>query len=208
MSESRERILHAASELFLGSSFHVVGIAEICSRADVNRGTFYHYFPSKVALLLELIERYTRDLVEMYNNVASGAHTPTAKMREIFKIPERRNTAWKDIHGSAPGCFISNTILELAATEPVVRDKTRWAVDQLVAGIEPIVADILLSEGNSGADVRTKTEAVFGLMQGAQIFAKMRNDPSLFAEYGERAIELVKSPQRHRDKRASQALES
>lgn len=206
MSESRERILRADSELFLGSSIHVVGIAEICSRADVNKGTFYHYFPSKIALLLELIERSTRELVLLYSNIARGTQPPAAKMRAIFKIPEMRNAAWKDIHGSTSGCFISNTILELAATEPAIRDKTRWAVDQLIAGLEPIVADILLGEGDTGADVRRKAEAVFGLMQGAQIFAKVRNDPSLFAEYGERSIELVKNSPVSSDKRASPAL--
>jgi AcrR family transcriptional regulator len=33
-------------------------VAEICRRADVTKGGFYHHFPSKQAVFLEMLERW------------------------------------------------------------------------------------------------------------------------------------------------------
>lgn len=190
MSESRQRIIDAANELFLGGSFHVVGIAEICEAARVNKGTFYYFFSSKIALLIELLELYVAALLKEYAAIASGPGAPAAKMRLIFNIPRKRNEAWKAAHGKSAGCFIGNVCLELATQEPIVREKSEWALKELARGLEPIVADLLKQGGGSTSDAFAKSEIVMGMMQGAQVLAKAKNDPSLFSTYGELVIDM------------------
>ncbi|HCU50381.1 MAG TPA: TetR family transcriptional regulator, partial [Micromonosporaceae bacterium] len=43
-STARERILAAACELMLSRGYGSIGVAEICARADVKKGSFYHFF--------------------------------------------------------------------------------------------------------------------------------------------------------------------
>ena len=45
MSESRDRLVLAATELFLGGSFHNVGIAEICARGQSQQGHVLSFLP-------------------------------------------------------------------------------------------------------------------------------------------------------------------
>jgi AcrR family transcriptional regulator len=52
---TRSRILQAAAESFGQHGYDATGVAEICHRARVSKGAFYHHFPSKQALFLHLL---------------------------------------------------------------------------------------------------------------------------------------------------------
>lgn len=54
----REELLDAAQRLFLDKGIGATSIDDIASAADVAKGTFYLYFPSKEALLAALQERF------------------------------------------------------------------------------------------------------------------------------------------------------
>lgn len=56
--ETRSRILEAALECFAQNGYDSTGVAEICERAGVTKGGFYHHFPSKQTLFLELLEQW------------------------------------------------------------------------------------------------------------------------------------------------------
>ena len=77
MTDSRDRMIAAASELFLGGSFHKIGIAELCEVAKVNKGTFYHFFPSKINLLLEVIDLYAREVDKQFASIAASDAPPS-----------------------------------------------------------------------------------------------------------------------------------
>jgi AcrR family transcriptional regulator len=52
--ETRQGLLHAAQALFQEQGYRATTVEEITERADVSKGTFFNYFPSKDALLEEL----------------------------------------------------------------------------------------------------------------------------------------------------------
>ena len=59
-SDAKDRIIHAAMQLFLAQGYNAVGVSEICTQAGVNKGSFYHYFPAKRDLVVEAINIYTQ----------------------------------------------------------------------------------------------------------------------------------------------------
>lgn len=61
---TRRRLLDAALALFTEKSISGTSIEEITERADVGKGTFYRYFPSKDAVMLALVEEGVDRLVE------------------------------------------------------------------------------------------------------------------------------------------------
>lgn len=192
MVESRERVIEAASELFLGGSFHKIGIAEICETARVNKGTFYHFFPSKLDLLIEVIERYAEACGHDFERVARSSDPASKKLRDVFNVPRQRNQAWKDVHGVSSGCFIGNIILEMAASEPVVRNHAEKAIRDVTLRLQPIVADFLLEQQTYDEEqVPIGAEVLMTLIQGAQIQAKARNEPETFARYAEMAPAMI-----------------
>ena len=193
MSESRDRLVSAATELFLGGSFHNVGIAEICAAAKVNKGTFYHFFPSKIDLLLEVIDGYVADIAARYEAIAQSDDAPARKLRNIFTVPQTQNEAWKAVHGVASGCFLGNIILELAATEPIVRDKAKAAIERWSMALQPVVSEFLKAEKIRNLDAPAAADVLIGMMQGAHVLAKARNDPSVFAIYASLSVEMLRA---------------
>lgn len=60
--ETRAHILTAAAECFTRTGYDATGVAEICERAGVSKGAFYHHFPSKQAAFLALMQRWLNGL--------------------------------------------------------------------------------------------------------------------------------------------------
>src|SRR3954451_14939813 len=59
---TRDRLLDAARYLFWEKGYAATGMAEILHRAQANSGSFYHFFASKEALLLAVLEGYLEGL--------------------------------------------------------------------------------------------------------------------------------------------------
>jgi AcrR family transcriptional regulator len=57
---SRERILDAAEDLFAQSGYDATPTARIAERAEVPKGLVFHYFPTKIDVLVTLVTERTR----------------------------------------------------------------------------------------------------------------------------------------------------
>ena len=57
MSQTRERLLRVAMELFARNGFHAIGLDAVIDGAGVSKQTFYNHFESKDALVIAALER-------------------------------------------------------------------------------------------------------------------------------------------------------
>ena len=106
----RERILHAARELFYRDGINAVSVDAIASAADTNKMTVYRQFSSKD----ELIAAYLAELAAEGEGVweeARAAHPgrPDAQLRYLM----RKVSQWAS-QSSARGCALANAAVELA----------------------------------------------------------------------------------------------
>ncbi len=80
--ETRARILDAAEESFSRSGYDPTSVDDICVRAGVTKGAFYHHFPSKQAVFIELLNRWLAGLDAELSRVRAGASSvPEALMQ-------------------------------------------------------------------------------------------------------------------------------
>ena len=86
---TRQEIYRAAMALFIARGFDAVTVEDICTTADVARGTFFLHFPTKDALLLEYGAEATRELESMLADHRGGA---TAALRKILTSLAERAT--------------------------------------------------------------------------------------------------------------------
>lgn len=56
--DTKTRIMETAFKLFLKKGFDNVSLSEIKKESNITTGGFYHYFDSKDALLIEVIDKY------------------------------------------------------------------------------------------------------------------------------------------------------
>jgi AcrR family transcriptional regulator len=80
-AELRERVLSALRNLLHERSFESVSVAEIIAAAGVSRASFYFYFPSKQAVLAELVRRAVSQGHEAAQPWTGGQQAPHDALR-------------------------------------------------------------------------------------------------------------------------------
>jgi TetR/AcrR family transcriptional regulator, transcriptional repressor for nem operon len=109
--ETRARILHTAFQLFHEQGYHATGIATILRQAGVNAGSLYHFFESKDALLVGVLE-YAIDLLRpaVMDPAERRSDDPIERVFELLQQYREGMHAW----GCKMGCPIGNLALEVA----------------------------------------------------------------------------------------------
>lgn len=62
----RQVIVDAAFTCFARDGYDGATTASICREASIGSGTFFHYFPSKVSVLLAILEAGTQDTIDWF----------------------------------------------------------------------------------------------------------------------------------------------
>jgi AcrR family transcriptional regulator len=84
-AQKRDRLLTEGLRLFLDQGYDRASIEQVAAAADVARGTFYLYFPNKLALFDALVERWTRPLLEAVADADRKLQNASTKA-ELFGI--------------------------------------------------------------------------------------------------------------------------
>ena len=69
----RLQIIDAALTCFATSGYDGATTAAICRQARIGSGTLFHYFPTKAAVLVAILEHGTRETIEWFASQNSGA---------------------------------------------------------------------------------------------------------------------------------------
>lgn len=119
-TNTRDRLIEAARELFYLQGFQATSVAEILEKADVRSGSLYYYFSSKEDLLLAVLEKYKEMLWPMViEPVFQRTEDPIARVLGILE-GYRKGLLYTNFTG---GCPIGNLALELSDHHPAAREK-------------------------------------------------------------------------------------
>ena len=73
-AETREALIDAAAALFGKEGLDAPSLDDICARAGYTRGAFYVHFKSREELIVAVVERHSRRLLDAIVGDESGAH--------------------------------------------------------------------------------------------------------------------------------------
>ncbi|NIJ12965.1 TetR/AcrR family transcriptional repressor of nem operon [Saccharomonospora amisosensis] len=120
-SDSRERIVRASARLFLSRSYGAVSVDELCAAAEVRKGSFYHFFPSKAELAKAVIDLHTDALVaRLRANSGSG---PAQRLRGVADAVGAIQSRFEEKFGRIVGCPFGNLAAELSTVDEGLRDR-------------------------------------------------------------------------------------
>ncbi len=88
-SETRSKILKCAQELFGRNGYDATGVEQICLKAGVSKGAFYHHFPSKQKLFLGLLQNYLDILNTQFFEARKEAQTIPMWMMEMASLSQQ-----------------------------------------------------------------------------------------------------------------------
>lgn len=122
MISARELLLRAGLEVLTEKGFSATGIEEILGRVGVPKGSFYHYFDSKEAFGLALIERYGEFFArKLDRHLGNSALSPLARL-SAFVDDARAGMARHDFRR---GCLIGNLGQEMGSLPESFRARLR-----------------------------------------------------------------------------------
>lgn len=181
-SEKRLKIIETAYGLFKRNGFHATGIDRIIDDADIAKMTMYRHFPTKEALIVEVLQyratRFERQLDELDKNSSS----PQEKIDEIFRWYE----CWFK-SSEFYGCLFQHALAEFNDPNNEVHNV---AVDQktrLKERMRRILLDCMLPQ--PAAKVAT---TLLMLLEGATLLAQMGQGENVIDEARSTAAHLVK----------------
>jgi len=74
-------ILETSLDLFSQYGYDATSVAQICKKAQISKGAFYHHFPSKQDLFLALMNAWLEQVDGLYQSAAASAEdVPAALM--------------------------------------------------------------------------------------------------------------------------------
>lgn len=95
--ESRNKILSTAEKYFSEKGIKETDIDEICRKAGLTRGAFYHHFPTKQQFLLELLNRWVNKMASQLSSIQFELKNSveilteiTEKMQPVFEQAGRQ----------------------------------------------------------------------------------------------------------------------
>jgi AcrR family transcriptional regulator len=82
-AEIRERLFQSALSLIMRNGLQQTTVSDITEAADVGKGTFFNYFPTKEHVLVEFYERHRERLEERLRAVRQGQESAIAALETI-----------------------------------------------------------------------------------------------------------------------------
>ncbi|MFC4608775.1 TetR/AcrR family transcriptional regulator [Streptomyces maoxianensis] len=193
-STARERLLDAACGLILSRGYGMIGVAEICARADVKKGSFYHFFESKQALTVEAINAHWAAQRASWVAILRGDGPAEDRLERLFLDQASAQRAAKTEEGAVNGCLFGNLALELSTQDAIVQARLTEIFDEQIDLVHAALTDAA-AQGTIPAPAATRTtaRAVLAQLEGMVMFAKLANDPSVLDGLWAQTSRLLRS---------------
>ncbi|MCU7851368.1 MAG: TetR/AcrR family transcriptional regulator [Candidatus Thiodiazotropha sp. (ex Monitilora ramsayi)] len=179
-ADTKDRILATARELFHGRSYADVGIKEICTLANVQKGSFYHFFPSKQDLAMAVIDDMSDDWAQGFVAEAfDEALPPIERLDYMVDAIYYWQKAAKSAEGRMPGCLFGNLALEVSTRDEVLRARLNAVFDKASASFHKALEQAVELGEMPPLDTAATATAMLAYLEGVILLAKTRNDPEV-----------------------------
>jgi TetR/AcrR family transcriptional regulator, transcriptional repressor for nem operon len=175
-SQTRAKLIDAATELMLSKGLAATRVDAICELAGLSKGAFFHYFADKQELAIAVLESWVARSASLF------ADAPFVKA----KSAEARLHGYIDFVGMAVqqmpvmGCMVGVISQECAATNPPLREQCAIAFRDWQADIRVLLKDAAPKHVNA-RQLDVLAQHFLVIFEGALILARANNDPSLVA---------------------------
>jgi TetR/AcrR family transcriptional regulator, lmrAB and yxaGH operons repressor len=168
-TDSREKMIEAASKLFQIKGYHATGLNEILKESNSPKGSLYYHFPGgKEELALSAIELASKT-IQTKIKIGLGRHRdPILAIQDVIKdmIPALEEEG-----------KLQNVSISLLALETYLSSETlREACKQSFAKLESIYAEKLIESGFSTETARELGMVIQLMIEGAITLSVTKKD--------------------------------
>lgn len=177
--DGRNKILDAALAVIREKGYSATSVDELCQRAGVTKGAFFHHFRSKEDLAVAAATHFG----DMADGLFSGAPfnaLPTARERILGYVRYRRDI----LDGEIPDytCLLGTMVQETYGSHPEIRAACEKEIVRHTSTLEPDLAVALTEAGHPAWSPAGLSLHIQGTLQGAFILAKATGSAEIARE--------------------------
>ena len=173
LKKSRERLFETATRLFYSQGINSTGIDTVIAEARVAKGSMYHHFQNKQALVAACL----RGQVDAWKRNAEAVDSPTVSAPErvalMFSV-----VANAVINGTFHGCPFTNAVVECPNDETIreiVKEYRRTVAEHIghllgTHADDPVVSQVMVLYDGAITSAKQTQEAA--LVETASIMAQ------------------------------------
>ena len=191
--ESKCKLLRVAMQLLSESSYGSVSVDDICKKAEVKKGSFYYFFPSKSDLTVAAMEADWQAKQAELDQVFSPQVPPLERIIGYCERARREQSHRREASGKVFGCPTITLGAELSTQDEKIRQKTVEIISRYVKYLESAVRDAAAEGLVACDDPSTTAEELFAYFQGMMLQAKIRNSTLPLANLGEGMLRLLQA---------------
>ncbi|MGH2508586.1 MAG: TetR/AcrR family transcriptional regulator [Ktedonobacteraceae bacterium] len=151
----RDKIRASAVQLFAEMGYHAAPLRDIASLTGIQAASIYYYYPSKQALLVEIMDTYMRQLNTNIERVLAQPSSILAKLYEVIASHIRLHTTYK------AEFFIIDT--EMRALEGENREQILALRDQYEHSLQSLLQEGMDQGILRRSDVKITSYAVIAM---------------------------------------------
>jgi TetR/AcrR family transcriptional repressor of nem operon len=191
-SDAKERLLGVAFDLIWDQSYGSVSVDHICQRAEVNKGSFYYYFPSKSDLAVAAYEEHWREKQPEMDRIFSPQTPPLTRLHLWCENIFERQKLKAQKYGHVCGCPYSSLGAELATQDEKIRAKAEELVDRTLRYLENALTEAKGQGVVAIEEPRVAAKRVHSLVLGILLHAKIRNQFSDLEDLEPAVMDLIR----------------
>jgi len=173
---TKEKLVQVAFDLIWDSSYGSVSVGDICDRAGVNKGSFYHFFESKADLAVEAYQEHWKEKRPEMDRIFSSQVPPLDRLQKwceyIYEVQKQK----AEKYGHVCGCPYASVGAEIATRDEKIRIKSEELLQRGRKYIESAIADAIREGLVSVTDPAQAAQRVCSLCIGILVEAKVQNN--------------------------------
>jgi TetR/AcrR family transcriptional regulator, transcriptional repressor for nem operon len=174
--ETKEKLLQVGFDLIWDSSYGSVSVDDICKRAGINKGSFYHFFPSKADLVVEAYEEHWKEKRPAMDRIFSPQVPPVERLQNwcqhIYEVQKEKAARY----GHVCGCPYASMGSEIATLDEKMRARSERLMDSGRKYVESAIADAIREGSVSVKDPVAASLTLQSLVCGMLVEARVKND--------------------------------
>jgi TetR/AcrR family transcriptional repressor of nem operon len=180
MAAARQKLLDAALSVIRAKGYEATAIDELCARAGVAKGSFFHHFKTKETLGVAAAGYWSNMTAAFFADAPYHRHADP--LDRVLGYLDFRKAI---LTGKVPEftCLVGTMVQEVYETSPQIRAACDASISGHAATVEADIAKAMRRYGVKGGwtakSLALHTQAV---LQGAFILAKAKSDARIAAD--------------------------
>lgn len=174
-TDTKARLIDAALQLIWTESLGSASVDDICEKAQVLKGSFYHFFKSKADLVIAALDSHWESSRLEFDRIFSPSVAPVDRLRGFFSFMTRRQALKREQAGRVLGCPYNAVGVACSSEEQIIREHVEKIFSIYRKYFETALRDGKADGSIQVKDVAVSVEAVFDLIGGAMSAARIQN---------------------------------